>query len=55
MQQNQVRGAIPFCRQLSPVNCLLPADFGVFWQLQETGNPLCEGEPFGLGNLRSIR
>src|SRR4029453_9637442 len=39
------------CRQLSPDNCLLLADFGAFWQLQETRSPPCEGEPFGLGNL----
>jgi hypothetical protein len=40
------------CRQLSPDNCLLLADFGVFWQIQETGSAPCGGEPFGLGNPR---
>src|SRR5438270_13213985 len=32
------------CSQLSPDNCLPPADFGVFWQLQETGSSPCKGE-----------
>jgi hypothetical protein len=42
-------------RQLLPVKCPFKTEIGAFWQFQPRLLPSCEGKPFELGNLRSIR